>query len=170
MLEQALSHLRPRPGRHWAVADKHGAKRAGPPERRPPSAGAGSAGRWCSHGPLPMAATQAVEWRSAAHDKTWRPRCSLCSAMPALAVRAVAPGSHARGQHQLAHRFAGVQFLPEDARLAKARWNAELVTRGQVVAGRRPPRAELTGPSPPPRRRRLVDVGSFFATPAGAGR
>jgi hypothetical protein len=70
----------------------------------------------------------------------------------------------------LAHGFAGVHFLPEDRRLAKARWNAELVRAGPWLRAVRRLVAEVTGPLPagpvpaaPPGP--VVDVRPLLATP-----
>jgi hypothetical protein len=79
----------------------------------------------------PDGAAQLVEWRSAAHDNGLQ--------IPIFAVLGRAAGKYERSHlaHMLVvntnwpNTFAGVLFLPEDARLAKARWNADLVTRGR---------------------------------------
>jgi hypothetical protein len=64
----------------------------------------------------------------------------------------------------LAHGFAGVHFLPEDRRLAKARWNAELVRAGPWLRAVRRLVAEVTGPVPAAPTGPVVDVRPLLAT------
>jgi hypothetical protein len=79
----------------------------------------------------PDGAAQLVEWRSAAYDNGLQ--------LPIFAVLGRSAGKYEESHlaHMLEvntnwpHSFAGVQFLPEDAKLAKARWNADLVTGGR---------------------------------------
>jgi MinD-like ATPase involved in chromosome partitioning or flagellar assembly len=117
----------------------------------------------------PDGATQLVEWRSAAHDNGLQ--------LPIFAVLGRAAGKYERSHlaHMLEvntnwpHTFAGVQFLPEDARLAKARWNADLVTRGRWWRSVQALVRAITGPLPETIVASALDVRSIFGTPAGAG-
>jgi MinD-like ATPase involved in chromosome partitioning or flagellar assembly len=117
----------------------------------------------------PDGATQLVEWRSVAHDNGLQ--------IPVLAVFGRATGTYE--QSHLAymlevntnwpHSFAGVQFLPEDARVAKARWNAELVTQGRWWRSVEGLVRAMTGPLPELVVAPVLDGRESFATPAGAG-
>jgi len=116
----------------------------------------------------PDGATQLVEWRSAAHDNGLQ--------VPIFAVLGRAAGKYERSHlaHMLEvntnwpHTFAGVQFLPEDARLAKARWNADLVTRGRWWRSVQALVRAMTAPLPTITAAPDVDVRSLFGTPAVA--
>ena len=59
--------------------------------------------------------------------------------------------------------FAGVHFLPEDRHIAKARWNAQLVRAGPVVAGRQGP---VPGTLPAPCASRQSPASSMCAASA----
>jgi hypothetical protein len=63
--------------------------------------------------------------------------------------------------------FAGVLFLPEDARLAKARWNADLVTRGGWWRSVQALVRAMTEPLPNTLAAPVLDVRSLFGTPTG---
>ena len=112
----------------------------------------------------PDGATQLVEWRSAAHDNDL--------AAPVFAVLGRAGTDYERSHlahmlgvnASLAHGFAGVHFLPEDRRLAKARWNAELVRAGPWLRAVRRLVAEVTGPVPAAPTGPVVDVRPLLAT------
>ena len=115
----------------------------------------------------PDGAAQLVEWRSAAHDNGLQ--------LPIFAVLGRAAGKYERSHlaHMLEvntnwpHTFAGVQFLPEDARLAKARWNADLVTRGRWWRSVRALVRTMTEPLPETMVDPVVDVRPAFGTTAG---
>jgi MinD-like ATPase involved in chromosome partitioning or flagellar assembly len=117
----------------------------------------------------PDGSTQLVEWRSAAYDNGLL--------LPIFAVLGRAAGKYEESHlaHMLEantnwpHTFAGVQFLPEDARLTKARWNAELVTSGRWWRSVQGLVRAMTGPQPGTTVAPAVDVRSIFGTPAGAG-
>jgi MinD-like ATPase involved in chromosome partitioning or flagellar assembly len=117
----------------------------------------------------PDGSTQLVEWRSAAYDNGLQ--------LPIFAVLGRAAGKYEESHlaHMLEvntnwpHTFAGVQFLPEDARLAKARWNAELVTTGRWWRSVQALVRAMTAPLSAPRTAPAVDVRSIFGTPAGTG-
>lgn len=116
----------------------------------------------------PDGATQLVEWRSAAHDNGLQ--------LPIFAVLGRATGKYERSHlaHMLeanttwAHSFAGVQFLPEDARVTKARWNSDLVTRGRWWRSVEALVRATTGPRPQSAVAPAIDASSIFGTPAGA--
>ena len=113
----------------------------------------------------PDGATQLVEWRSAAHDNGLQ--------IPIFAVLGRAAGKYEESHlaHMLEvntkwpHTFAGVHFLPEDARLGKARWNAELVTRGSWWRSVQALVRAMTGPLPDNLAAPGLDVRSILARP-----
>ncbi len=113
----------------------------------------------------PDGTTQLVEWRSAAHDNGLQ--------IPIFAVLGRAAGKYERSH--LAHMlevntkwpntFAGVLFLPEDARLAKARWNADLVSRGGWWRSVQALVRAMTEPPPKNPAAPATDVRSLLGTP-----
>ena len=116
-----------------------------------------------------MAPTQLVEWRSAAHDNGLQ--------IPIFAVLGRAAGKYERSH--LAHMLEvntnwptyvrrGVQFLPEDARITKARWNADLVTRGGWWRSVQALVRAMTEPLPRNVAAPVLDVRSLLGTPVGA--
>jgi MinD-like ATPase involved in chromosome partitioning or flagellar assembly len=117
----------------------------------------------------PDGATQLVEWRSAAYDD------GLQLPIFAVLVRVAGKYEESHLAHMLEantnwpHTFAGVQFLPEDARLTKARWNADLVTSGRWWRSVQALTRAVTGPAPGTMMAPAGDVRPIFGTPAGAG-
>jgi hypothetical protein len=117
----------------------------------------------------PDGATQLVEWRSAAYDNGLQ--------IPIFAVLGRVAGKYEESHlaHMLEantnwpHTFAGVQFLSEDARLTKARWNADLVTSGRWWRSVQALTRAVTGPAPGTMMAPAGDVRPIFGTPAGAG-
>jgi hypothetical protein len=109
-----------------------------------------------------------VEWRSAAHDNGLQ--------IPIFAVLGRAASKYERSH--LAHMlevntkwpntFAGVLFLPEDARLAKARWNADLVSRGGWWRSVQALVRAMTEPLPKNPAPPITDVRSLLGTPRSA--
>ena len=108
-----------------------------------------------------------MEWRSAAHDNGLQ--------IPIFAVLGRAASRYERSH--LAHMlevntkwpntFAGVLFLPEDAQLAKARWNADLVTRGGWWRSVQALVRAMTEPLPRNLAAPALDVRSLLGTPTG---
>jgi MinD-like ATPase involved in chromosome partitioning or flagellar assembly len=117
----------------------------------------------------PDGAAQLVEWRSAAYDNGLQ--------LPIFAVLGRAAGKYEESHlaHMLevntnwAHKFAGLQFLPEDARLTKARWNADLVTTGRWWRSVQALARAVTGPVPGTMMAPVREVRPIFGTPAGGG-
>ncbi len=115
----------------------------------------------------PDGTTQLVEWRSAAHDNGLQ--------IPIFAVLGRAASKYERSH--LAHMlevntkwpntFAGVFFLPEDARITKARWNADLVTRGGWWRSVQALVRAMTEPLPRNLVTPVLDVRSLLGTPMG---
>jgi len=116
----------------------------------------------------PDGATQLVEWRSAAHDNGLQ--------VPISAVLGRAAGKYERSHlaHMLEvntnwpHTFARVHFLPEDARVAKARWNADLVTGGRWWRSVQAIARAMTEPLPEAVAPPVAAVRPLFGAPAGA--
>lgn len=116
----------------------------------------------------PDGAAQLIEWRSAAHDNGL--------GIPIFAVFGRAAGKYERSHlaHMLEvntswlHNFAGVQFLAEDARLAKARWNAELVTRGKWWRSVRGLVAAIAAPPTTNAKAPAMDTHPLFVSPKAA--
>jgi hypothetical protein len=117
----------------------------------------------------PDGAAQLVEWRSAAYDNGLL--------LPIFAVLGRSAGKYEESHlaHMLEantnwpHTFTGVQFLPEDARLTKARWNAELVTSGRWWRSVQSLVRSLTGTQPGTTMVPAEGLRPVFGTAAGAG-